>query len=90
MGWLDGITDSVDMNMGELQEMMRNRLGVLQSMGLQRVRHDLVVEQQWDIDGFNFFLNKLSESSLKCLNQLALLLAIEKTVYSSNTDIRED
>ena len=55
MGWLDGITDSVDMNMGELQEMMRDRLGVLQSMGLQRVRHDLVVEQQWDIDGFNFF-----------------------------------
>ena len=46
MGWLDGMTDSVDMNMGELQEMMRDRLGVLQSMGLQIVRHDSVAEQQ--------------------------------------------
>ena len=55
MGWLDGITDSVDMNMGELQEMMRDRLDVLQSMALQRVRHDSVAEQHQDIDGFNSF-----------------------------------
>lgn len=32
----------------------------------------------------------MSESSLKCLYQLALPLAIERTIYSSNTDIRED
>jgi len=90
MEWLDGITDSVDMNMGELQEMMRDRLGVHQSMALQRVRHDSVAEPHQDIGGFNSFLKKLSESSLKCLNQLALSLATEKTIYSSNTDIRED
>ena len=40
MGWLDGVTDSVDMNVSKLQEMMRDReAGLLQSVGLKRVRH---------------------------------------------------
>ena len=47
MRWLDDITDSVDMNLGKLQEMVRDRQAcVLQSMGSRRVRHDLATEQQ--------------------------------------------
>ena len=44
--WLDGITDAMDMNLGKLQEMIRDRDSVLHSMGLKIVRHDCVTEQQ--------------------------------------------
>ena len=43
--WLDGMTDSTDMNLGRLQEMVRDSTGVLLSMGSQRIGHDLVTEQ---------------------------------------------
>ena len=48
MRWLDGITDSMDMSLGKLQEWWwTGKAGVLQSMGSQRVRHDWVTELNW-------------------------------------------
>ena len=46
MRWLDSITDSMDMNLSNLKEIVEDRgvwHAVLQSVGSQRVRHNLAI-----------------------------------------------
>ena len=51
MRWLDGITDSMDMNLSKLCGKLKDRRAWhAVSMGLQRAGHDLVTEQQQHID----------------------------------------
>ena len=47
MRWLDSISDLMDINLSKLRRQWRTEEpDMLQSMGLQRVNHDLAIEQQ--------------------------------------------
>ena len=49
--WLDGITELMDIDLGELWELvMTGRPGVLWFVGLQGVGHDWATELNWPVD----------------------------------------
>ena len=51
MRWLHSFTDLMDMHLSRVQEIVEIR-GMLQSMGLQRVRYNLATEQQEQPDKY--------------------------------------
>ena len=55
MRWLDGITDSMDMGLSRLRELVMDRkAGALQSTGLQRVGHNWATELNRTLDSRNY------------------------------------
>ena len=81
MGWLDGITDAMDMNLGNLLEMWKDRwTGMLQSMESQKVGHNWETEQPQNGYCQNYFSNSplMTQYLFVLVNAIDLTLSFGK------------
>ena len=88
MRWLDSITDSVDMNLSKLQEIVEDRgaWGLLQSMGSQSDGHNLVSERQQLSKKKSAFMHyKAKQKTINniCLLEICLLVIFPSVLYLS-------
>ena len=68
MSWLDGVTDSMDMNLSKLQGLVIDREAWHAAIhGLQRIRHDWATELNWFADDMIVYVENLKVSAFQLL-----------------------